>query len=246
MPEMLRKLAVPSLLFALAWIGIQPVRADALKVAIPEIAPFGFYDAEKKPAGLYVELTELVARKAGVPIALTIIPLPRAYAGLADGTYDALTVIASSKSDELGTKVAQMADIDTIVIGAKGTSFADVASLKGKSFANLRGMIYDPRFNGDDDIKKVDSSSYEMNINLLAAGRVDGMIGPAAGLLWNIKKAGRSAADFGTPLVLNTNSLYLYYSIKSMNPEIAAKLGEAAAALKAEKAFDGIVAKYTR
>lgn len=244
---MFRKIALLSVVCALIGGGANSVRAENLKVVIPELPPFGYVDADsKKPSGLYTELTELVAAKAGVPVTLTVAPLPRAYAGLEDGTYDVLALLATPKAAELSEKAAKLVTFDNVVIGGKGTSFANLDALKGKSIANLRGMTYDPRFNGDTDIKKVESNSYEMNINLLTAGRVDGMAGPKPGLLWQMKKMGLKAEDVGAPLVLNTTSVYLHYSNKTKSAEIFAKLGAAAAALEAEKAFDPIMAKYAR
>jgi polar amino acid transport system substrate-binding protein len=241
-----RILAILPVLFALIASTASPARADTLKVVIPELPPFGFMDADKKPSGLYTELTELVAGKAGIPITLSILPLPRAYAGLEDGSFDVLTLLATPKTDELAEKIVKLLTFDNVVIGAKGTSFAGLEALKGKTIANLRGMTYDARFNGDEAIRKIESNSYEMNINLLKAGRVDGMVGPQPGLVWQMKKMGLQPTDFGTPLVLNTASVYLHYSKKKANADVAAKLAAAAAALDAEKGFDAILAKYTR
>lgn len=242
---MFRKIALLSMVCALIGGGATSVRAENLKVVIPELAPWGYIDADKKPAGLYVELTEMVAKKAGVPITLTITPLPRGYAGLEDGTFDVLTLMVTPKTSEIAEKVAKLIPFDNVVIGAKGTNFANLAALKGKTVANLRGMTYDVRLNDDPDIKKTETNSYEMNINLVTAGRADGMVGPQPGLLWHMKKMG-AQAEFGTPLVLNTTWVYLHYSNKTKSADIAAKLSAAAAALEAEKAFDPIMAKYTR
>lgn len=244
---MFRKLSLFAMLVAAMLAGgAGDGRADLLKVAILELPPMAYVGADKKPVGVYVELAELVAAKAGVPIAITVTPLPRVLAGLEDGTYDATVLLEHPKANEIGEKVAKLITFNNIVIGAKGTALSGYDSLKGKSVANLRNFVYDPTFNADPDIKKVESNSYEMNINMVKAGRVDAMVGPDLGLLWQIKQMGMKAEDFGGTVVLNTKTVHFYLANKAKNADTAAKLAAAAAALSGDKVFDAVVAKYTR
>lgn len=244
---MLRKFSLVAAAFlTVLAVGTRDVRAEPLKVAILDLPPMAYAGTDKKPTGVYVELAEALSAKSGVPITITVTPLPRVLAGLEDGSYDATVVLELPKANELAEKVAKLISFDNIVMGTKGGPLSNYDSLKGKSIANLRNFVYDPKFNSDPDIKKVESNSYEMNVNLLKAGRVDGMVGPDLGLLWQIKQMGMKADDFSAPVVLNTKTVHFYLSNKSKNAETAAKISAAAAALSAEKAFEAIVAKYTR
>lgn len=241
---MLRTITFYSVVLALLTFSAPAVHAEPLKVVVLEAPPLGFLDANKKPTGLYVEMVELVAAKAGVPITVTVTPLPRALDGTEDGTYDVLALVEMPKADAIAEKIAKLIGFDEVVIGGKGVTFANYEALKGKSFANLRGMNYDARFTADPDIKKVDANSYEMDVNMVVAGRVDGMAGPNLFLQSQIKKMGMKPEDFGSPFLLGVKWVYLYYSNKTKNGDIAQKLSAAADALREEKAFDPILAKF--
>lgn len=239
-----RHIALFSIMVVLIGAGPSVARAEALKVAIPEIPPFGFLDADKKATGIYAEFAQGICAKAGVDCSLMVAPLARTVAGLGDGTYDMLVIQETPKVMEVAEKLVKTIDVNNIAVGAKGTTFATYDALKGKKFANLRGFNYQQQFTDDPDIKKVETSSYQMNVEMVMAGRVDGLVIPDTALFYTLQSMGLSRDDLGPPLVLKTGTVCLFYANSVKNPDIAAKLVAAGEALRAEDYFYKVRNKY--
>jgi ABC-type amino acid transport substrate-binding protein len=243
-----RKIARSVTMFSLVAVFLgfagYEARAEPLKVAIPEIPPFGYLDEAKKPVGIYAEFAEGICAKAGVECTLIVAPLARTVAGLGDGTYDALVIQETPKAVEVSEKIARTIDVNNIAVGPKGTAFATFDALKGKKFANLRGFNYDDKFNNDPDIKKVETSSYQMNVEQVVAGRVDGMAIPDTAFFYTLQKAGVDRSEFGAPFVLATRSVYFLYANSVKKDDVAAKLKAAGEALRAEDYFYKVRDKY--
>jgi ABC-type amino acid transport substrate-binding protein len=130
-----------------------------------------------------------------------------------------------------------------VILPKPGSSIAQYADLKGKTFAVLRGAFYDQRFASDDDIKKYEVDSYTIGLRMTKGGRVDGIIGPDFGLYYQIMLDGMKRDEFGTPLVLSTRSLSLLGS-KSLTPEFTASLKAAVEELRSSGAITAAAAKY--
>jgi ABC-type amino acid transport substrate-binding protein len=216
--------------------------AETLSFGVLAVPPYGLERADKTISGFNRDVAELIAAKVGVTFDYRMEPLARLISDLKAGKIDLLMMIPG---DEMKQQFAlgEIMPSKAVILTKPGSSIAQYADLKGKTFAVLRGAFYDQRFASDDDIKKYEVDSYTIGLRMTKGGRVDGMIGPDFGLYYQIMLDGMKRDEFGTPLVLSTRSLCLLGS-KSLTPEFTATLKAAVEELRSSGAIAAAAAKY--
>jgi ABC-type amino acid transport substrate-binding protein len=216
--------------------------AEPLSFGVLAAPPYGLERADKTVSGSNHDIGELIAAKVGLSFEFRLEPLARLINDIKVGKLDLMIMIPSEETkQQFG--LAEIMPSNTVVLTRAGSAIAQYADLKGKTVAVLRGANYDQRFSSDDDIKKYEVDSYAIGLRMTKGGRVDGMIGPDFGLYYQIMLEGMKRGEFGTPLILNTRTLYLLGS-KSVAPELAAKLKAAVEELRSSGAIAAAAAKY--
>jgi ABC-type amino acid transport substrate-binding protein len=216
--------------------------AEPLSFGVLAAPPYGLERADKTVSGSNHDIGELIAAKVGLTFEFRLEPLARLINDIKVGKLDLMIMIPSEETkQQFG--LAEIMPSNTVVLTKAGSAIAQYADLKGKTVAVLRGANYDPRFASDDDIKKYEVDSYAIGLRMTKGGRVDGMIGPDFGLYYQIMLEGMKRGEFGTPLILNTRTLYLLGS-KSVAPELAEKLKAAVEELRSSGAITAAAAKY--
>jgi polar amino acid transport system substrate-binding protein len=216
--------------------------AEPLSFGVLTAPPYGLERADKTVSGFFHDVAELIAAKLDLTFNYRLEPLPRLVSDLKVGKLDLMILIPD---DEMKRQFAlgEIMPSKAVILPKPGSSFAQYADLKGKTFAVLRGAVYDQRFAVDDDIKKYEVDSYFIGLRMTKGGRVDGMIGPDLGLYYQIMLDGAKRDEFGTPLVLSTRTISLLGS-KSLTPELTARLKAAVEELRESGAFAAAAAKY--
>ena len=216
--------------------------ADPLSFGVLAAPPYGIERADRTVSGSNHDIAELIAAKVGLTFNYRLEPLPRLINDIKAGKLDLMIMIPNDETrQQFG--IAEIAPNNTLILPKAGNSFAQHADLKGKTFAVLRGAVYDQRFASDDDIKKYEVDSYAIGLRMTKGGRIDGMIGPDFGLYYQVLMEGMKRDEFGAPLILNTRMLCLLGS-KSITPELAARLKAAVEELRSSGAIDAAAAKY--
>jgi polar amino acid transport system substrate-binding protein len=216
--------------------------AEPLSFGVLTAPPYGLERADKTVSGFFPDVAELIAAKVGLTFNYRLEPLTRLVSDLKVGKLDLMILIPD---DEMKRQFAlgEIMPSKAVILPKPGSSIAQYTDLKGKTFAVLRGAVYDQRFAADDDIKKYEVDSYFIGLRMTQGGRVDGMIGPDLGLYYQIMLDGAKRDEFGTPLVLSTRTICLLGS-KSLTPELAARLKAAVEELRESGAFAAAAAKY--
>jgi ABC-type amino acid transport substrate-binding protein len=216
--------------------------AEPLSFGVLAAPPYGLDGADKTVSGSIHDIAELIAAKTGLTFNYRLEPLARLMNDLKVGKLDLLILIPG---DDVKQQYAlgEIMPSNTVILPKAGVTIAKYEDLKGKTFAILRGAVYDQRFGSDDDIKKYEVDSYDIGLRMTKGGRVDGMIGPDLGLYYQVMLNGMKRDEFGTPLVLNTRTLSLLGS-KSIPPELAATLKAAVEELRRSGALSAAVDKY--
>jgi ABC-type amino acid transport substrate-binding protein len=218
--------------------------ADPLKIETMNVAPFGFAGADGKPTGMWYEISEMVAVEAGLPHENVLTPYARTAKDLEDGTASVVVRFSNSQLEQSSIPVATIVTLQTIVLGAKGSSFTQMADLHGKTIGILRGGTYNPAFSGDDLIKKFDANDYGQELSMVMAQRLDGAAGTAIGLYYSANKAGLTKDQLGEPIVLGSQDIVLLLSKKNADDKTVAALKAAVEKLKGEDAFTKVINKY--
>jgi ABC-type amino acid transport substrate-binding protein len=215
--------------------------AEPLSFGVLAAPPYGIERSDKTVSGSNHDIAELIGAKVGLTFNYRLEPLARLISDIKVGKLDLMIMIPGEELKPFA--LAAIVPNNSVVLTKAGNSIAQYADLKGKTFAVLRGAVYDQRFASDDDIKKYEVDSYAIGLRMTKGGRVDGMIGPDFGLYYQIMLEGMKRDEFGTPLILNTRMLTLLGS-KSITPELSARLKAAVEELLSSGAIAAAAAKY--
>jgi ABC-type amino acid transport substrate-binding protein len=217
--------------------------AQTLSFGVVTAPPYGMQHRDKSVGGCNRDMAELIARRAGLEFAYRLEPLPRLVSDLKLGRLDLMIMLSSQETRKYA--VAEILPTRTVIIPALGQTLRDYGDLKGKTFAGLRGAIYDQRFAEDGEIGKYHVDSYITGLRMTAAGRVDGMIGPDFGLLYQMKTEGWGSGQFGPPLVLEETMVALL-AAPTLERDVIARLKTATEDLRASGALAEAAEKYLR
>jgi len=122
------------------------------------------------------------------------------------------------KYDELNEYVdylVPLPPIKNVIVGLKNRNFSSIKQLKGKAVAYLRGAKFSDEIDKDDEIIKYFTKDFRNGIEMLAAGRVDAVIGPYEALLYAVKMTNQKDNLLGLPLVVSERTPWLQISKKS-------------------------------
>jgi ABC-type amino acid transport substrate-binding protein len=222
-------------------VSCPAVAAEPLSFGVLSVPPYGLERADKTVSGSNHDIAELIAAKVGLTFNYRLEPLARLINDIKVGELDLMIMIPGEELKPFA--LAEIMPNSTVVLTKAGSSIAQYADLKGKTFAVLRGAVYDQRFASDEDIKKYEVDSYAIGLRMTKGGRVDGVIGPDFGLYHQIMIEGMKRDEFETPLILNTRMLTLLGS-KSITPGLTARLKVAVEDLRSSGAISAAAAKY--
>ena len=215
--------------------------AEPLSFGVLAAPPYGIERADKTVSGSNHDIAELIGAKVGLTFNYRLEPLARLISDIKVGKLDLMIMIPGEELKPFA--LAAILPNNSVVLTKAGNSIAQYADLKGKTFAVLRGAVYDQRFASDDDIKKYEVDSYAIGLRMTKGGRVDGMIGPDFGLYYQIMLEGMKRDEFGTPLILNTR-MHTLLGSTSITPELSARLKAAVEELLSSGAIAAAAAKY--
>jgi polar amino acid transport system substrate-binding protein len=217
------------------------VRAETLRVAIPELVRCG--DMENgKPVGYCVDIAEELAREAGLETVTTVRPLPRVLDDFQSGDVD-LSVLVPDGA--LGGKARILGEVRGIEFAAWAraeTPLRDLRDLEGKPVAVVRGGQFETRAR---ELKfvPIPTRNYDMSLKLLMVRRVDAVVGPVNPLVLAAKGLGLDRSVLGRMLPLDSLSLHFIVS-DSLDPDVADRLKGALQRLRGDGTLDRIMEKY--
>jgi ABC-type amino acid transport substrate-binding protein len=230
--------------FAIALSLAPCVRAsETLSFGVVTAPPYGMERKDKSVGGCNRDMAELIAGRAGLKFAYRLEPLPRLISDLKLGKLDLMIMLSSQETRKY--TVADILPARTLVLPALGQTLRDYGDLKGKTFAGLRGAIYNQRIAEDDQIGKYYVDSYLTGLRMTAGGRIDGVIGADLGLLYQMKTEGLESDMFGPPLVLEENTVALFGTPK-LERALVARLKTATEDLRDSGALAAAAEKYLR
>lgn len=196
---------------------------ETLEVRTISVSPYGITNKQTL-SGIYYDIANVLIHEAGYQANNKISPYARIIQELKTGKTD-LTIMFKYK--ELETDViyiSALPALKNVVIGIQGVSFKSISSLKGKTIAYLRGAKFSDVIDEDAEIFKQRTTNFYQGIHMLAAGRVDAIIGPFDPILSAAIKAGKNKDFFGEPLIVSERTPWLQVSKKSKTKVAVARL----------------------
>lgn len=142
-------------------------------------------------SGIYVDIAEAAAKRAGLKLAFIEVPYARAFAMMENGEGDMMLGPNRTAERErylLYLEPALPAEPKAFVIRRNGgPAIADHAALRGLRIAILRGARHSARFDGDGALDRIPVVSYEEALRMLQGGRVDTAIMPELRARWLLR-----------------------------------------------------------
>ena len=245
-PNLFRGFKVLFLIVFLFAISFSSVFAATLKIETMDVAPLGFLGADGKPTGVLYEVSNLIAKEAGIPYENILSSYSRMVKDLEDGNASfILRLYGNEDLDKNCIQIAQIAiPLQTIIVGTGGTSFKTLDDLHGKTVGILRGSVLDEKFSADKLINKYEVNDYTQMLKMLTTKRLDAVVGSAMGLYYEAQKLGMKKGELGIPFVLSTGYNKLFFSKKLADENTIAALKAAVDRLNKQGAFTKIFNKY--
>jgi polar amino acid transport system substrate-binding protein len=241
------KICFISLVFCVAY-GALSFTAISAEPSIPapvmEIEPWGF-TTDRKSSGIYWDLQEAIAKRAGFSPKLQIRPYVRVAKeiGDADGGFTLMT--ENPEIIAVANKVGLLTDLDVIVLSRVDAPIATISELNGKYVAIIHGTDHHHLLDGKAKIKTVAVvKSSDQQLQLLALGRVDAVLGVRQALVYKLNRMSESnRPKVGTPMIVGKIQAFVWLS-KNSPEDWRPKLQTAIDSLRKDGTIENIFKKY--
>jgi len=189
-----------------------------LQVRTIAVSPYGI-EAPEGDSGIYFDLANTLIQQltADTHFILDhkIYPYVRIIHELKTGQTDLSIMFKYKELEDYVTYIHPLPTLTNIVIGLKGTEFKNITALEGKTLAYLRGAKFSDAIDNNPKILKITTKDFRQGIDLLNAGRVDAIIGPAEPIIAAAQDIDDSDQFFGLPLAVSERTPWIQISNKS-------------------------------
>ncbi len=127
-------------------LSIMPAFAAAADKNTIEVRTIGFppygITTGNRLSGIYFDVANILLRESGYISHNRVSPYARIIKEMKSGDIDLTIMFRYPELEDYVDYVAPLPSLKTVVIGLKGTHFADLDSLSGKKIAYLRGAKF--------------------------------------------------------------------------------------------------------
>ncbi len=166
-------------------------------------------------SGIYFDLANLLAQRAGLNSYNQITPYARIAHDLKSGAADMTIMFKYPDLAQHVHYVAALPSLRMIVLGMKGNNFRSIEDLKDKRLAYLRGASFSADIDADPSIQIYRTVDFKQGVRMLASGRVDAIIGPMDPILSAFAESGIEQTMMGEALLLSERTPWIQLSNKS-------------------------------
>jgi polar amino acid transport system substrate-binding protein len=246
----LRRVAPILLLLFVLTPTPSPAQDGVLRVALDPFPPWKYLNRIGEPCGMDVDLIDMLALRMGLRVEYAMYPFSRALYLLEYGDADMMSGVLRRKEREaylhyLEPPYKDHSDKAFYLLRGRGRLLQTYEDLHDLRVGTQIGTRYFPAFDHDPKIDKVDTNSFELNLRMLLANRVDAVINTEVAGDYEISKLGLQGSVVKAPYIYRKKqNVYIVLSKKS---PLAGRLDEfntVLADLIREGAFQDIVARY--
>ncbi|XXJ19887.1 substrate-binding periplasmic protein [Desulfovibrio caledoniensis] len=242
----------PILLLLFIFSPIPSTAEDGvLRVALDPFPPWKYLNSIGEPCGMDVNLIDLIAERMGLEVEYSMYPFSRALYLLEYGDADMMSGVLRRKEREaylhyLEPPYKDHSDKAFYMLRGRERLLRAYEDLHSLRVGTQIGTKYFPEFDHDPKIDKTAARSFELNLRMLLANRVDVVVNTEVAGDYEIRQLGLQGALVKAPyLYRKKQEVYMVLSKKS---PLAARLDEfnsVLADLIREGAFRDIVDRYT-
>ncbi|MEG3640131.1 substrate-binding periplasmic protein [Magnetococcus sp. PR-3] len=236
----------------LLWILVTPLNSWAAPPMPPQtqwttmtLSPYGFINQHGEIDGLLHAINQHIAQRGGLPSRFDLQPNTRLVEHLLRDLTDCSTFIRSGWSEEKTIPVADTGlKMHTIILARKGTpinSYADVQKLR---VAVLRGSRFGHLIDNDPDMNRIESDDYAQSARMLAAGRVDALVGTDISLATELPASGLTPEQLEEPLTLSRRPVWVHCRMSMDGDPRIPIIEKQASLLRKSGIFQKLMIKY--
>lgn len=197
---------------------------------------------ENQQDGIVPKFWQKVIETSGLNIELQVQPYKRMIRSLESGAADVAIFFRSPLSEKIAEPVVEITYLPTVVISnhkGKHHSYDDLKKLK---IAVKRGVAYQPDFDHDPSIEKVQTNGYGEAIGMMVRKRVDAVVGSQVSLAYHMASQKQDPMKYSYPYILKNNHVYLQIAKKSnLRVSDRQKLIEAVEKLVVEDTYQKLI-----
>ncbi|MUM78559.1 transporter substrate-binding domain-containing protein [Pseudodesulfovibrio sp. F-1] len=166
-----------------------------LRVSFNSLPPWKVLNPDDEPAGIDVELLEMLAQRMGLTVEYVHYPFKRGLKMMESGEIDLMTSILRRPEREMYLHFIEPPYKNETckafyVLKGREHVISSHADLRGLRVGTILGVGYYPEFDGDPGIDRYPVASIELNIRMLLAGRIDAFISTESSGDYRIAAAG--------------------------------------------------------
>ncbi len=196
-------------------------------VDIIDIAPWGFADADRKPAGIYPAIFKRLSQRSGCELKTRLTPIPRAVMEVSRGTANATMMMDRADLNEQAFTVGEVLALRVEVWLPQGSNLRSLEDLAGKTVGVLRGPVYHEGFYADSRILKQSVTNPRQQLEMLRKGRLDAAIGVRENFLTAAGQMGVPHTAFAPPIELGKRVVKLWITPSMSESHCAKQLAKA-------------------
>lgn len=162
-------------LIILIFVSLSVFSADVVKVGLFDVAPFAYKNEEGKLDGVIYTLAQEIEKESGLKFKYSLVPYARALEDLKAGKLDMAIFYPSEKYNGQFLPIAETLGNINYLVTNKEFKISDIADVKDKKVALIRGGKYSREFDNSSHFKKVYVKNYGQSLNMLRMKRIDAM-----------------------------------------------------------------------
>lgn len=187
----IRKLSfLISLLVIITLTSLKAIAAPDLTFHVIAAQPFGYIDDNGEPTGLHYELIQQLSIRSGIVIRPVIMPYNRIWKTLENGGHDGGIVWRSEERDTLVHYLSFVWTDYLTALTLRGQEITTYSDLYQVEVGVMTSSSISDTFNKDDNINKIYISKYENAVTMLAAKRIDAIVGNLFAYLYIANRQG--------------------------------------------------------
>lgn len=237
-------------LVSIALLWAHTALADALKVGVINLRPWGYIGADGKPAGQHIEVFDTLSERSGIPFTYSVMPIPRVKKYLISGLTDMTVIFRRQEMAPHVDFLGLVLPYNYYLVGRKGEHFnkSSIKSITRVGYSRDEEDVVKKCFSDqyNSTAKLVPASNYGNLIKMLNGKRFDAATIPSKGLKSYLDKVGADEKEIGNLFVLCENEAYLQVSKKSpnLNKTIIKTLSDTLKKMREDGTIERIAEKY--
>ena len=227
-----------------------PAEDGVLRVALDPFPPWKYLNSIGEPCGMDVDLIDMIAQRMGLKVEYSMYPFSRALYLLEYGDADMMSGVLRRKEREaylhyLEPPYKDHSDKAFYLLRGRGRLLQRYEDLHVLRIGTQIGTRYFPKFDHDPKIDKIATHSFELNLRMLEANRVDAVVNTEVAGDYEIRKLGLQDAVIKAPYIYREKQdVYMVLSKKSPLADRREEFNSVLADLIREGAFQRIVSRY--